>query len=1348
LYLRGTTTGNSATSVQKAWTYSFLHKEESGTWTVGDVDIGQINLSAGKLVINGTSVTPWSSFNFTAGTLAGTGTINDAITVPSGGTLSPGDATGTLTITNNNCTINSGGTLLIEIDDGASPKNGALDIDPDNTLTITGSTLDFNVSGSAAESSYTIATYGSGKLTGTFGTTNNLPAGYEVNYGATSITITPESTPPSPTPLTWSSAPAGLNATKITMTATTATDDNGPVEYYFENLTNSANSGWTTSETWVDTNLTSGVTYGYQVKARDRFGNETAVSTPVAMAQPLASDSTAPTPSPMTWSSAPAATSPTQVVMTCSTASDPSTPIHYFFENVTLSVDSGWISGTTWTNSGLSAETTYAYRVKARDGALNETAWSTPNAEATTPENTPPSPSPMVFEVAPAALDHTRIVMTATNASDASLPVQYYFENTTNSANSGWMTSRVWTNDSLTLGTVYGYRVKAKDAVGNETDWSAESTASPAYETTPPDPSPMTFAVAPALQGDDAVVMTATTATDALSSPVEYYFENTTNSQNSGWISGTVWTNTSLTADATYGYTVMARDARSNETVVSSEATVYVPRAPATVYWDGPNTGGVGDGDGASQGGTAAWDTSTQNWDDGSDRVAWYNGADTAIIGGANGTATLGEAISLRHLRFIAGTHSVAGNTLNFAGSGSITTEVNNVDQTITSQITGSPDVAVASNASQDKGLKFAPTSGTQILGVITMAYEDGDGDKCAVTLAGSTTGNTVESVTYAAGHQWANLRKDGTGEWTVQGNINNGTVEILAGDLVVGGEITTKYRGVELKGGTLHYNSAGTIKSGGFKIQGGDLDNSSGAAISTSTYNPAQSWNADFTFVGSNGSNSDLNLGTGTATLSANRTVTIQNAAATLTVGGVVTDGGSSFGLTKAGPGTLDLNGNNTYNGNTTVEAGTLSVAYAYFDDASTVAVSNGATLNLDFVGTDTVTAIILNGSLAAPGSWGAIGSGADNESSLITGTGMLTHSGGLGPANTWYWDGPLTGGNGNTASDGGSGTWSTSVDNWDHGLVARSTWQNGADEMAVFAGSSGTVTLGSDVTLKGIQFNEVGGYTIAGASSLNFASGGWVTSSVDVAKYTFTTPITGSPAVGIPSGSHSPSYNEIEFAPTSGSQTLGICMVPYNDGSGDKARLRLGGTTTGNSVAEIRKSHNYAHMVKEGSGTWTVGDVDIGIVYLNAGKLVVNGALSTSYVNLSFSGGTLAGTGVIDDPVSVPVSGTLAPGDPTGTLTVTNNNCTISGTLAVTASGGQVSAVEVDGTLDISSADLDITGASGTVPLVIAGYNTLVGTFTSTNGLPALWRVDYDYEGGNQIAIKPPGASIFLFK
>ena len=96
--------------------------------------------------------------------------------------------------------------------------------------------------------------------------------------------------------------------------------------------------------------------------------------------------------------------------------------------------------------------------------------------------------------------------------------------------------------------------------------------------------------------------------------------------------------------------------------------------------------------------------------------------------------------------------------------------------------------------------------------------------------------------------------------------------------------------------------------------------------------------------------------------------------------------------GLTKTGDGTLLLNSVSTYGGDTSVEAGVLAFTSASFDSGSKVTLSTGGELNLDFGGTDTISRLLIDGVQQAAGVWGALGSGAQFTTALITGGGTLT--------------------------------------------------------------------------------------------------------------------------------------------------------------------------------------------------------------------------------------------------------------------------------------------------------------------------------------------------------------------
>lgn len=93
----------------------------------------------------------------------------------------------------------------------------------------------------------------------------------------------PDETPPTPDPMTWSSLPAANGETEIVMTATVASDETSSVQYNFRCVAGGSgcsNSGWQASNSHAATGLAPDTSYTFTVSARDLAGNETAPSSP------------------------------------------------------------------------------------------------------------------------------------------------------------------------------------------------------------------------------------------------------------------------------------------------------------------------------------------------------------------------------------------------------------------------------------------------------------------------------------------------------------------------------------------------------------------------------------------------------------------------------------------------------------------------------------------------------------------------------------------------------------------------------------------------------------------------------------------------------------------------------------------------------------------------------------------------------------------------------------------------------------------------------------------------------------------------------------------------------------
>ena len=97
-------------------------------------------------------------------------------------------------------------------------------------------------------------------------------------------THAPDTTTPSPSPMTWATPPAATSPTSIVMTATTASDVSG-VEYFFDETSGNSggtDSGWQDSPSYADSGLNPSTTYIYTVTARDKSPaqNPTITSSP------------------------------------------------------------------------------------------------------------------------------------------------------------------------------------------------------------------------------------------------------------------------------------------------------------------------------------------------------------------------------------------------------------------------------------------------------------------------------------------------------------------------------------------------------------------------------------------------------------------------------------------------------------------------------------------------------------------------------------------------------------------------------------------------------------------------------------------------------------------------------------------------------------------------------------------------------------------------------------------------------------------------------------------------------------------------------------------------------------
>ncbi len=184
---------------------------------------------------------------------------------------------------------------------------------------------------------------------------------------------------------------------------------------------------------------------------------------------------------------------------------------------------------------------------------------------------------------------------------------------------------------------------------------------------------------------------------------------------------------------------------------------------------------------------------------------------------------------------------------------------------------------------------------------------------------------------------------------------------------------------GILFRGGTLQYTGT-TPQSTNRAIR---ISTDGGATIDASGGNP----NATLSFTAASSPDFFENYGDRTLTLTGSN---IGNN----TFAMAITEAGTTS-LVKSGSGKWILTGANDYSGSTTVSDGILVLTSATLGDESSVIIDAGATLRLDFTGTDQINALKVDGYDLPPGVY-------SSASGFITGGGTLTVT--SGPAFATY--------------------------------------------------------------------------------------------------------------------------------------------------------------------------------------------------------------------------------------------------------------------------------------------------------------------------------------------------------
>ncbi len=407
---------------------------------------------------------------------------------------------------------------------------------------------------------------------------------------------------------------------------------------------------------------------------------------------------------------------------------------------------------------------------------------------------------------------------------------------------------------------------------------------------------------------------------------------------------------------------------------------------------------------------------------------------------------------------------------------------------------------------------------------------------------------------------------------------------------------------------------------------------------------------------------------------------------------------GANTLGIAKFDAGKWILSGNNTYNGATTIKAGTLSVGVDPIGSVGSITSSAIGTGGLIFNGgglssNDATPRTILNAvTFANNATLGdAVNSGklTFSADASLTGTRTLTLN------SDAQFDGIISSTGAYGITKAGNGTLTLAGNNTYTGVtsitggtlsIASIDVVANANPLGKSSAAAANLLLGNGTTLK-----YTGG---AAGTDRSFTINGTVTG------HSATLDASGTGAVNFTSTA-SPAYG-------TAAQTRTLILTGTNTDNNTLA-ANIGNNTTG-----------AVSLTKNGGGKWVLsGDnAYTGPTAVNDGTLLVDGDQSAATGAVSVAGGaTLGGIGVIGGTVTVNEGGTLAPGDSPGTLAIGGDVAMGSGSIYLWELGATADTVDVTGSLTLTAGwTLTLAGTgtpSGQYPLFT--YGTLVGDFTA---------------------------------
>ena len=408
-------------------------------------------------------------------------------------------------------------------------------------------------------------------------------AGNSAYVAANAMTDAPPAVAPG---LVQSLSASATGQTTISVSWNAPSTGDTPFTYRVDRSTNSSftlpatRASGLSSTFFNDTGLSAGTTYYYRVNATNDAGTGSYTSTNAT------TDAAPVTPGVVRNLSA-SATGQTTVSVSWNAPSTGDTPFTYQVQRATnssftasLSTRASAQSSTSYSDTGLSAGTTYYYRVRATNtagtGSYSSTNATTPSAAV--------APG-LVQSLSASATGQSTVSVSWNAPSTGDTPFTYRVERATNSSFSSGRVTLVTAQSStsravtgLSAGTLYYFRVRATNTAGTGSYTSTSATTNAASVV------PGVVRNLSASATGQSTISVSWNAPLTGSTPITYQVQRATNSSfSSGLItlaagqSSTSYSDTGRSAGTTYYYRVRAANFLGSSSYSSTSATTNAP---------------------------------------------------------------------------------------------------------------------------------------------------------------------------------------------------------------------------------------------------------------------------------------------------------------------------------------------------------------------------------------------------------------------------------------------------------------------------------------------------------------------------------------------------------------------------------------------------------------------------------------------------------------------------------------------------------------------------------------------------------------------------------------------------